>query len=402
MYLFSGFSIYFGKDFFWEKDYLEVSEQNILIVYHYVAKYRRPIFSQLRKSRVFRFAVAADIVSNNDIKLVDSDFYENDLFYRAKNNWFLNKFLIQGDISKIIDDYNPSAVVFLADPYFLSTWYLSLLLRLKGRKVIFWTHGFIRGRSLLDRIKLLFYKIPHAIFLYGDMAKVNLIRMGVPENKLFPIYNSLDYSEQSYHRELFNENRKVDVRGKYFKNPILPTLYFVGRLTYIKKIDLLLELVFRLDCDDISVNLLIIGSGEAESSLKEHANNLDLKKSEIKFYGQTYNESELSELIMSCDMCISPGEIGLTAMHSLGYGVPVVTHSNCNTQMPEFEAVIDGYTGKLFIDGDFESMVDSVKSMILNPIPKVKENCISVIENKYTPQAQLKLIESALDNVFKI
>ena len=41
------------------------------------------------------------------------------------------------------------------------------------------------------------------------------------------------------------------------------------------------------------------------------------------------------------DLTVSPGNIGLTAIHSLSYGTPVCSHSNFNNQMPESEAIIN-------------------------------------------------------------
>ena len=66
------------------------------------------------------------------------------------------------------------------------------------------------------------------------------------------------------------------------------------------------------------------------------------------FYGATYDEKELSKLIYMSDLTVSPGNIGLTAIHSLSYGTPVCSHSNFNNQMPESEAIINFENGFFF------------------------------------------------------
>ena len=51
-----------------------------------------------------------------------------------------------------------------------------------------------------------------------------------------------------------------------------------------------------------------------------------LKKGLCHFQGAVFDESN-SELIYHSDLCVSPGNVGLTAIHSLTYGVPVATHT---------------------------------------------------------------------------
>ena len=62
-------------------------------------------------------------------------------------------------------------------------------------------------------------------------------------------------------------------------------------------------------------------------------------------YGETFDEAEISKLLNHADLCVSPGNVGLTAMHALAYGVPVATHNDFKNQMPEFEAITPGKTG---------------------------------------------------------
>src|SRR5690606_17770349 len=87
-------------------------------------------------------------------------------------------------------------------------------------------------------------------------------------------------------------------------------------------------------------------------------------KDQIHFYGASYEESTNYELIASSDICIAPGEIGLTAMHSLVYGVPVISHSDGNLQMPEFEAIKPDFNGALFENGNLIDLKEKIKQTI--------------------------------------
>lgn len=371
-----------------------MKKKKVLIVYQFIAEYRKAIFENIIKDENSEYYFACDTFAKENIKLVDTTFFNNKNFIKLKNHWFKN-FLWQSNLIREIFFGQYDTVIFLADPNFLSTWIASIICKIKGRKTLFWTHGFIRDNSAKSKLKLLFYKLADGILLYGNKAKENLMSHNISEDKLFPIYNSLDYSKHKFYRENLDYS-SVD-KSSMFKNPKLKQIIFIGRLTPQKKLNILIELIHELAKRDILINLLFVGDGEECKTLEELAYNTYNLKNQIYFYGKTYNEEEIAPLIMSSTVCISPGEIGLTAMHVLSYGIPVITHNDEFNQMPEYEAVIDGYSGKLYENNSFESLLDTVIDFFKNPINNVKANCIQVIESKYTPEVQVKLIREAIN-----
>lgn len=52
-----------------------------------------------------------------------------------------------------------------------------------------------------------------------------------------------------------------------------------------------------------------------------------------------------AELIYNADLCVAPGNIGLTAMHAMMFGCPCISHNDFSWQMPEFEAIVPYKTG---------------------------------------------------------
>ena len=98
-------------------------------------------------------------------------------------------------------------------------------------------------------------------------------------------------------------------------------------------------------------------------------------------------------------LCVSPGNIGLTAIHSLTYGTPAITHNNFSNQMPEFEAIQDGFTGSFFEENDINSLKLSIQKWLSkHPIKndELIKNCYSIIDRYYNPQYQIKLLKSIL------
>jgi len=85
-------------------------------------------------------------------------------------------------------------------------------------------------------------------------------------------------------------------------------------------------------------------------------------------------------------------------MHSLGYGVPVVTHSDPARQMPEFEAIVPGVTGDLFEPDNVSDLAEKLDRWTQHPrVPEATRNaCLARIEHRYHARSQARAIELAL------
>ena len=371
--------------------------KKVLIVSHNIALYRKSVFEMLMVEQDVDYYIAASCDQVSDIENVDSKFFESSKFIRLENIWFKKILLWQKNLGSEIFSKKYDAIIFLGDPHFLGCWLYGALLKFSKIKVYFWTHGFIRDLNWKDKLKeSAFFKLPYGFVLYGEQAKNRLVKKGFDSERLFPIYNSLDYKSQKYLREKIDVEQIRLTKSRLFGNYNLPTLMFVGRLTPQKKLNILIEIVNKLHLKGFKCNLLFIGDGKERTYLEGVVHELGLKDY-VHFYGKTYDEAELAELIMLSDVCVSPGEVGLTAMHVMSYGVPVITHDSYIHQMPEYEAVIDGVTGFLYRYGDYDNLFDKiVKFFDLKATVDFKNNCIEMIENKYTPSVQVKRINDAI------
>jgi len=103
---------------------------------------------------------------------------------------------------------------------------------------------------------------------------------------------------------------------------------YVGRIQERKKIDLAID-AFSLLKHTINAPALkfrIVGGGN-NSVLREKVEELGLTK-DIEFIGATHDEDKLAELFNSAIAYVSPGHVGLGVLHSLAFGVPVITCQN--------------------------------------------------------------------------
>lgn len=298
----------------------------------------------------------------------------------------------QGLLRLLFSDYK--YVISTCDTYCLNSWLFIALAPLFGKRVLWWTHGAYGNEGFLKKI-ITKAKICclHGVLLYGEYAKDILIKYGVNPNKLHVIYNSLSYDEQMVVRKNLDES---GIYSAHFKNNSY-NIVFTGRLTKVKKLHQILEAIAKLKDKGINFNVTFVGDGVEKNNLIEISDRLALK-SNVWFYGACYDEMKLSTLIYNADLCVSPGNVGLTAMHAMTFGTPVISHDNFPMQMPEFEAIEEGKTGAFFKEDDVESLVAAVESWVNHGYNRedVRKACYSVIDTKYNPHKQVELLKSVI------
>ncbi|GHU68147.1 hypothetical protein FACS189413_04360 [Bacteroidia bacterium] len=314
----------------------------------------------------------------------------------VRNRKLFRRFTWQQGVVPLLRE-NYTHYIMLGDVAYLSTWAMIILARVFGKKMYLWSHGWYGKESKLRLLitKFLFFNLPTGIFLYGNYARSLMIEAGLDARKLHVIYNSLDYDTQI---EIRRNCKSSPIYERYFQNSH-KTLIFVGRLTKVKRLDILLHAVSELNKMHLKFNLVLIGTGEMQHELISLTNELKIKEY-VWFYGASYNEKELSELIYNADLCVAPGNVGLTAIHSMTYGTPVVTHNNFPYQMPEFEAIEKGITGNFFEYNDGLSLVETIQKWFEKDPDRnfIREKCYEVIDTKYNPHVQLETIKSVLND----
>jgi glycosyltransferase involved in cell wall biosynthesis len=357
----------------------------ICLIYNYAQHYRLGVFQLLDQELSCDFYFGNKM---NDVKKIDY----NKLVHFKKE--LINVRLLppiywqSGAVSLFFKKYD--RYIILGEYYCVSTWILLLLSRFSDKKTYLWTHGWYGNESLLKKIiKKLFFNLADGVFLYGNYAKKLMITEGFNEAKLHVIYNSLNYEKQISVRNVL---KKTDLFQKHFKNNN-QVLIFIGRLTKIKRLDLLLEAHKLLLNKNQIFNLVFVGLGEEKEELVLMVNKLGLDEY-VWFYGATYDEEEIGELIYNADICVSPGNVGLTAMHSMVYGTPVITHSEFKNQMPEFESIKEGVSGSFFENNNVNSLADAIQNWTQKNTDreKIRLSCFEVIDSYFNPQFQLREI----------
>lgn len=359
--------------------------RRVAVVYPHYPHYRRPVFDCLRNSINYEFEFLFSLGSpRKGIKLERPNPADKVLpVFRARNILF--QFGAFSDIlSSKYDVY-----IFLGNPYILSTWVYASIARLRGIPVLFWTHGWLRKEvGLKGRIRKVFYSLASGLLLYGERARTIGISEGFDPLNLHVIYNSLDYNEQNSRRIKLEREERAQQTHPYF--------VCVARLSPELEMELAFLALAQLEqSKGLRTKLVLIGGGECESELKATAKLLNL---DVDFRGPIYDEDIIAHEIFNAVAVLSPGKVGLTAMHALAYGTPIITHGDFDEQMPEVEAITPGVTGDFFERGNPKDLAEiMLKWLALGENDEMHNLAIRTIEAKYTPIAQRNFIELALN-----
>ncbi|MCW5515601.1 glycosyltransferase [Muriicola sp. Z0-33] len=374
-------------------------KKQIILIYPGFPHYRNGVIEALLESDKNTYHFAGDKRGYNEIKPYDFKDYPHFYdfpSYRIGTFWF-NRGLLRFILFKKFD----GAIVH-SSPYWISIIIASIILKIKGIPNYNWAHGVLDNIvNLRSKLYVLFYKsLFKGLLLYGNISKDNLVRLGYKSEKITVVYNSLDYKAQIGFRGSVNSDQRKQFRASLFTNPVNSQLIFIGRLIPEKKLDMLINAAALLKNEQVIVNLLFVGDGPERENLQQLVKNKDLE-SQVCFYGASYDEAANYQLIYSSDCCVAPGQIGLTAIHSLMYGVPVISHNNPNDQGPEFEAIKHLKNGALFQyndEIDLKNKILEVLQMISAKTPtEIENDCYEIVDQYYNPEVQRQLIESAFE-----
>jgi len=346
--------------------------KSVALIPDRLALYRYAIFKRLSdyRSREFELTIYADIEEDiPGLKLVDSKYcdrkYSNGgiSWIRIKNIAIRNICFWQTGLLRLAWLGKHNVHVYWGEAHRLSTWASAIFSRIRGKRVVYWGHGLYGNEGPFKCwIRCIFYRIANEHLVYSDYGKNLLLDRRFEANRIHVIKNSLDFKKQNEY--FLNKSLRADFSKSELFSESDRVLLFIGRLEPQKHLHQLIEALVILNRKfQECYKLLIIGEGSQHDTLVKLANEMNTSE-HVLFYGECYDEKILAPMIMMADICLSPGEVGLTALHSLIYGTPVITHDNFSRQMPEFEAIYPGVSGEFYQYGNLDDLCSKIKVII--------------------------------------
>lgn len=209
--------------------------------------------------------------------------------------------------------------------------YLAPLLRRRRARWILWGHGYGRsrvGNAVRDRLA----RRADAVLFYGMRAAEGMAANGLDPARIFVARNTIHVANSA---DLSDRTKS--------------SVLFVGRLQARKRVDALIgafaRAAHRLPAH---AHLDIVGDGEQRAALEARARQLGMA-ARIRFHGDVRDEDVLIGFFARAYAYVAAGHIGLAALHSMAYGVPVVVGTG-ERHAPEFADLQDGRNAVLYRD----------------------------------------------------
>ena len=104
--------------------------------------------------------------------------------------------------------------------------------------------------------------------------------------------------------------------------------------------------------------LAVVGTGAEENEMKSLSRRLGLDDS-VRWLGEIFEESALAPWFLSASLFVFPGAIGLSLVHAMAYGLPVICHGEAELHNPEFAYFNEGKNGRSFQRDDSRALCAS-------------------------------------------
>lgn len=196
--------------------------------------------------------------------------------------------------------------------------------------------------------RLMFYRFGKnlsGILASGNTTKEWLINRGVPVDKVFPFAYFLPDTEikPSTHKFASSDRYRV---------------LFVGQFIELKRLDLLITAISRLQLEN--VELVVVGSGPLEAELRKFAD--DALPGRVKWIGRL-PMGEVREEMANADCLVLPSRHdgwGAVVSEALMSGTPAICSDACGAAVV---VKASGY-GDVFKSGCIDDLVDTLDRLI--------------------------------------
>jgi glycosyltransferase involved in cell wall biosynthesis len=253
---------------------------------------------------------------------------------------------------------------------------------------IWWGHGISpQSNAISIRLRVWLSRLADALIFYEATQQAKFVSWGVAQEKTFVANNSIDTEDI---------DPLVEARPCHERHRIL----YIGRLIPQKKIALLIHgFAHALSSLPPETKLTLVGDGTEREALERLVHELNIGE-RVEFVGAVYQQTQLAPLFNSAWVSVSPGYIGLSAIHSLAYGVPLLVAKG-EPHSPEQAALEEGTNSVFFPSDDVTALGKQLVSLAND---SVRWNAMAVaarqkIQASFSLSAMVRTFEQAVQQV---
>jgi len=240
---------------------------------------------------------------------------------------------------------------------------------------VWWTHGYPFNQSAdfntLERIKqqirLFFLDWADSIITFSPRGSTYLQKKGIKGEKIFTANNTLDTEKLKKIKKNILEKytrrdlcKQLGISESYF--PIL----FIGRILRKKRLENAIDAVSLLKKRYRNIFFVIIGGGRDLNWYKKYRK--EEVQGYVRFLGEIYDEETIAKWCLISKVFLHPGGIGLSIVHALFFGLPVITEESSGSfaHGPEIFYLKDGENGYMIPANDIQMIAKKLEFLICN------------------------------------
>lgn len=248
-------------------------------------------------------------------------------------------------------------------------------------RLIGWGHhkGRTTGNKLAEWFRFWFFKKFRALVFYESQTRDEYLKKGFDKDRLF-VANNTQYVDNS----TVNLYEQRD------------SFIYVGRIQERKRVDMALDAfaVFLKKTKEENVKFKIVGGGDP-SGLVAKVQDLGIDNY-VEFEGPVHEEVKLAYYYNHAYAYISPGHVGLGVLHSLAFGVPVIT---CKGRKHSLEIINCNSENSFLVDFNKESISEAMYQLYADET--LRKNMSKAAYNYYQENCTIDKMVDGVDDAIK-
>ena len=286
-------------------------------------------------------------------------------------------------------DPNHDIVVINGDIHQLSALWVALKCKIKGMPVVWWGHH-KTANSLPFNVRIRLWIAKHLADIFLAYTKTGIAYLkshGFEKGCVFATGNTID--QKPIKKAIAAWDGVDRFKGK-------KGLLCCSVLREKVKLDQVIRVLADGRLKDVA--LAVIGEGPMKAEYERIAAECGVAE-RIIWLGATRDQMVMAPWFLSAKAFVYPGSVGLSILHSMSYGLPVIVHGNAEHQMPEYEVMEDGKTGLCFEENSTEDLLEKIVAVTSDETRRLEMSryCQDLAFNKYSMDAMVENFVSAVE-----
>lgn len=281
-------------------------------------------------------------------------------------------------------------VVVCGDIHQLSSLWIAWRAKRRGIRVVWWGHH--KTATSTERcVKIRLFiarRLSDVMLVYTRTGISYLEGRGFERGRVFATGNTID--QEPIKKAIATWNGIDRFAGK-------KGLLCCSVLREKVKLDLVIRALADKHLEDVV--MAVIGEGPMKAEYERVADECGVAD-RIVWLGATRDQKVMAPWFLSAKAFVYPGSVGLSILHAMSYGLPVVVHGNANHQMPEYEVMEDGKTGVCFAEDDIDDLACKIVTVLTDESARMRMSkyCRDAAYNRYSMNQMIDNFAAAIEN----